>query len=185
MCIPNMKMWSRNSETMQHFRRSNLSCLCFKAQLLKILSVIYKLVQSDSFATKRFSFPLTSAHPISGVLNRLRVSSGCACCSHRDIYYNNTQLFGSQKSVDALVDDISCLLKVPRRALHVVGAPLGSRIDRFQSEVVPERKAGGELGFSPVGHVQRLHLGRSVLYGERRHEDQLQLHSGCCSLLKH
>lgn len=45
-------------------------------------------------------------------------------CSHRDIYYNNTQLFGSQRSVDSIVEDISCLLKVPRRALHVVGVRL-------------------------------------------------------------
>lgn len=52
------------------------------------------------------------------------MSSVCTCCSHRDIYYNDTQLFGSQTSVDSIVDDISCLLKVPRRALHVVCAPL-------------------------------------------------------------
>lgn len=112
---------SRNSETKQRFTRSNLFCLCFEAQLLNILSVIYKLVQSDSFATKR------SPPPDISKSNKWRsesvwLSSGCACCSHRDIYYNNTQLFGSQKSVDAMVDDISCLLKVPRRALHVVGA---------------------------------------------------------------
>lgn len=39
---------------------------------------------------------------------------------HRDIYYNDTQLFGSQRNVDIIVDDISCMLKVPRRSLHVV-----------------------------------------------------------------
>uniref|UniRef100_A0A3Q2NTG5 DNA topoisomerase (ATP-hydrolyzing) n=1 Tax=Fundulus heteroclitus TaxID=8078 RepID=A0A3Q2NTG5_FUNHE len=60
------------------------------AQILKILSVIYRLVQSNSYATKR------------------------------DIYYNNTQLFGSQRTVDSIIDDISCMLKVPRRSLHVV-----------------------------------------------------------------
>ncbi|CAB1329340.1 unnamed protein product, partial [Coregonus sp. 'balchen'] len=37
-----------------------------------------------------------------------------------DIYYNDTQLFGSQRTVDSIVDDISCMLKVPRRRLHVV-----------------------------------------------------------------
>ncbi|XP_042266127.1 meiotic recombination protein SPO11 isoform X3 [Thunnus maccoyii] len=62
------------------------------AQILKMLSVIYRLVQSNSYATKR------------------------------DIYYNNTQLFGSQKTVDNIVDDISCMLKVPRRSLHVAVA---------------------------------------------------------------
>lgn len=39
---------------------------------------------------------------------------------NRDIYYNDPQLFGSQKTLDAIVDDISCLLRVPRRSLHVV-----------------------------------------------------------------
>ncbi|XP_030589981.1 meiotic recombination protein SPO11 isoform X2 [Archocentrus centrarchus] len=65
------------------------------AQILKILSVIYRLVQSNSYATKR------------------------------DIYYNNTQLFGSQKAVDSIVDDISCMLKVPRRSLHVLATSKG------------------------------------------------------------
>uniref|UniRef100_A0A8C7XBJ0 DNA topoisomerase (ATP-hydrolyzing) n=1 Tax=Oryzias sinensis TaxID=183150 RepID=A0A8C7XBJ0_9TELE len=65
------------------------------AQILKILSVIYRLVQSNSYATKR------------------------------DVYYNNTQLFGSQRSVDTIVDDISCMLKVSRRALHVMATSKG------------------------------------------------------------
>ncbi|XP_070695056.1 meiotic recombination protein SPO11 [Pempheris klunzingeri] len=65
------------------------------AQILKILSVIYRLVLSDSYATKR------------------------------DIYYNNTQLFGSQKTVDGIVDDVSCMLKVPRRSLHVLATSKG------------------------------------------------------------
>ncbi|XP_034446262.1 meiotic recombination protein SPO11 isoform X3 [Hippoglossus hippoglossus] len=72
------------------------------AQILKILSVIYKLVQSNSYATKRFTN-----------------------CFHRDIYYNNTQLFVSQTTVDSIVDDISCMLKVPRRSLHVLATSKG------------------------------------------------------------
>lgn len=51
-------------------------------------------------------------------------------CFHRDIYYNNTQLFGSQNTVDHIVDDISCMLKVPRRSLHVVSAGLMSILQR-------------------------------------------------------
>ncbi|XP_054465040.1 meiotic recombination protein SPO11 [Anoplopoma fimbria] len=65
------------------------------AQILKIFLIIYRLVQSNSFATKR------------------------------DIYYNNTQLFGTQKAVDGIVDDISCMLKVPRRSLHVMATSKG------------------------------------------------------------
>uniref|UniRef100_A0A672RIS6 DNA topoisomerase (ATP-hydrolyzing) n=1 Tax=Sinocyclocheilus grahami TaxID=75366 RepID=A0A672RIS6_SINGR len=65
------------------------------ALILKLLSVIYKLVQSDSYATKR------------------------------DIYYNDPQLFGSQKTLDSILDDISCMLKVPRRSLHVFATSKG------------------------------------------------------------
>ncbi|XP_053499457.1 meiotic recombination protein SPO11 [Ictalurus furcatus] len=65
------------------------------ALILKALSTIYKLVQSDSYVTKR------------------------------DIYYNDPQLFGSQKTLDAIVDDISCLLRVPRRSLHVCATTKG------------------------------------------------------------
>ncbi|XP_061590830.1 meiotic recombination protein SPO11 [Cololabis saira] len=64
-------------------------------QILKILSVIYRLVQSNSYSTKR------------------------------DLYYNDTQLFSSQQTVDRIVDDISCMLKVPRRSLHVLATSKG------------------------------------------------------------
>lgn len=60
-------------------------------------------------------FPL-----ISEIVLSCLIISEFAYCFHRDIYYNNTQLFGSQKTVDSIVDDISCMLKVPRRSLHVV-----------------------------------------------------------------
>ncbi|CAG6021659.1 unnamed protein product [Menidia menidia] len=64
-------------------------------QILKILSVMYRLVQSNSYSTKR------------------------------DIFYNDTQLFGSQRTVDIIVDDISCMLKIPRRSLHVLATSKG------------------------------------------------------------
>ncbi|XP_005392314.1 PREDICTED: meiotic recombination protein SPO11 isoform X3 [Chinchilla lanigera] len=62
------------------------------ALILKILSMIYKLVQSNTYATKR------------------------------DIYYTDSQLFGNQTIVDNIIDDISCMLKVPRRSLHIAVA---------------------------------------------------------------
>ncbi|XP_029911932.1 meiotic recombination protein SPO11 isoform X3 [Myripristis murdjan] len=43
----------------------------------------------------------------------------------RDIYYKDPQLFGSQRNVDFIVDDISCMLKVPRRTLHVLATSKG------------------------------------------------------------
>ncbi|NWI75741.1 SPO11 protein, partial [Dryoscopus gambensis] len=41
-------------------------------------------------------------------------------CLDRDIYYSDTLLFGSQSVVDQIINDISCMLKIPRRSLHVV-----------------------------------------------------------------
>ncbi|XP_048203467.1 meiotic recombination protein SPO11 isoform X1 [Perognathus longimembris pacificus] len=65
------------------------------ALILKILSMIYKLVQSNTYATKR------------------------------DIYYTDSQLFGNQTTVDNIIDDISCMLKVPRRSLHILSTSKG------------------------------------------------------------
>ncbi|XP_006141943.2 meiotic recombination protein SPO11, partial [Tupaia chinensis] len=65
------------------------------ALVLKILSMIYKLVQSNTYATKR------------------------------DIYYTDSQLFGNQTVVDSIINDISCMLKVPRRSLHILSTSKG------------------------------------------------------------
>ncbi|GAB1287271.1 Meiotic recombination protein SPO11 [Apodemus speciosus] len=43
----------------------------------------------------------------------------------RDIYYTDSQLFGNQAAVDRIIDDISCMLKVPRRSLHVLSTSKG------------------------------------------------------------
>uniref|UniRef100_A0A8C6UYY5 DNA topoisomerase (ATP-hydrolyzing) n=1 Tax=Neogobius melanostomus TaxID=47308 RepID=A0A8C6UYY5_9GOBI len=108
LSLPNRSSWVNVRYLLQHC--SSLSTLYFTtfthtcdspasitkfAQIVKILSVIYKLIQSNTYATKR------------------------------DIYYNDTQLFGSQAKVDHIVDDISCLLKVPRRSLHVLATSKG------------------------------------------------------------
>ncbi|XP_077060841.1 meiotic recombination protein SPO11 isoform X2 [Siphateles boraxobius] len=109
---PLLKVMNRSSWTNVRFQKSvglvlkadvsltPLQCDCPSsatkfALILKVLSVIYKLVQSDSYATKR------------------------------DIYYNDMQLFGSQRTLDFIVDDVSCLLKVPRRSLHVLATSKG------------------------------------------------------------
>ncbi|KAF1577577.1 Meiotic recombination protein SPO11, partial [Eudyptes moseleyi] len=65
------------------------------ALMLRILSMIYKMVQSNTYATKR------------------------------DIYYSDTLLFGSQSVVDNIINDISCMLKIPRRSLHILSTTKG------------------------------------------------------------
>ena len=39
----------------------------------------------------------------------------------RDIYYSDVIFFGSQSVVDEIIDNLACMLKVPRHCLHVVG----------------------------------------------------------------
>uniref|UniRef100_A0A8D0H3Z9 DNA topoisomerase (ATP-hydrolyzing) n=1 Tax=Sphenodon punctatus TaxID=8508 RepID=A0A8D0H3Z9_SPHPU len=65
------------------------------ALMLKILSMIYKMVQNNTYATKR------------------------------DIYYTDTLLFGNQSVVDNIINDISCMLKTPRRSLHILSTTKG------------------------------------------------------------
>ncbi|XP_014664431.1 PREDICTED: meiotic recombination protein SPO11-like isoform X2 [Priapulus caudatus] len=65
------------------------------ALMVHLLSVIYRLVHTNTFCTKR------------------------------DIYYQNPELFGSQRHLDEIVDDIACLLAVPRRSLHVTATSKG------------------------------------------------------------
>jgi meiotic recombination protein SPO11 len=43
----------------------------------------------------------------------------------RDIYYTNTELYQSQRMVDEIVDDLSCLFNVPRRDTHIIASPKG------------------------------------------------------------
>ena len=50
--------------------------------------------------------------------------SSLFCLSCRDIYYQDPELFGSQHMLDGIVDNISCMLYVPRWHLHVVSAYL-------------------------------------------------------------
>jgi meiotic recombination protein SPO11 len=39
---------------------------------------------------------------------------------HRNIYYQNTELFREQRVVDALVDDLAFTLGIGRNALNIV-----------------------------------------------------------------
>ncbi|XP_054837189.1 meiotic recombination protein SPO11 [Eublepharis macularius] len=64
------------------------------ALFLKLLSIIYKMVQTNIYATKR------------------------------DIFYTDTR-FGNQRVVDNIINDISCMLKIPRRSLHILSTSKG------------------------------------------------------------
>ncbi|KAJ7387730.1 endodeoxyribonuclease [Desmophyllum pertusum] len=59
------------------------------AATLRIMAFCYRLLQQDTCATKR------------------------------DIYYSDVPFFGNQSVVDAIIDNLACMLKVPRYCLHV------------------------------------------------------------------
>ncbi|XP_067143266.1 meiotic recombination protein SPO11 isoform X2 [Centruroides vittatus] len=65
------------------------------ALILHILAKIYHLIQTNTYSTKR------------------------------EIYYQNINLFGSQNTLNTIIDDISCLLKVPRNQLHIMATSKG------------------------------------------------------------
>ncbi|XP_066480806.1 meiotic recombination protein SPO11 [Tiliqua scincoides] len=65
------------------------------ALFLKLLSIIYKMVQTNIYATKR------------------------------DIFYTDTLCFGNQRVVDNIINDVSCLLKISRRSLHILSTSKG------------------------------------------------------------
>ncbi|XP_022089944.1 meiotic recombination protein SPO11-like [Acanthaster planci] len=62
---------------------------------LRVIAMCYKLVQSNTFSTKR------------------------------DLYYKDTELFGSQSTLDDILKNICCMLNVPRRSLHVLATSKG------------------------------------------------------------
>ncbi|XP_020605537.1 meiotic recombination protein SPO11-like [Orbicella faveolata] len=65
------------------------------AATLQIIAFCYRLLQQDTYATKR------------------------------DIYYSDVPFFGNQGVVDSVVDNLACMLKVPRYCLHVLAASKG------------------------------------------------------------
>lgn len=65
------------------------------AATVKVLTVIYQLLESNTYSTKR------------------------------DIYYQDPKLFKSQAVVDGIVDNLSCMLKIPRWNLHVLATSKG------------------------------------------------------------
>ncbi|XP_038057480.1 meiotic recombination protein SPO11-like isoform X2 [Patiria miniata] len=62
---------------------------------LRVVAMCYTLVQSNTYSTKR------------------------------DLYYNDTKLFGSQSTLDETMENICCMLNVPRRSLHVLATSKG------------------------------------------------------------
>ncbi|PFX31488.1 Meiotic recombination protein SPO11 [Stylophora pistillata] len=80
-------------------RFSSMASIGKFAATLRVMAFCYKLLQQDTYATKR------------------------------DIYYSDVPFFGNQNVVDSIIDNIACMLKVPRHCLHVLAA--SKAIDRL------------------------------------------------------
>ncbi|KAK3599869.1 hypothetical protein CHS0354_022440 [Potamilus streckersoni] len=87
LTINGTKTTSVRFESFQSVRKFGL--------LMKVLSVMYKLVQTDKYCTKR------------------------------DIFYQDTSFYGTQSILDGIVDNISCMLEIPRWHLHVLATLKG------------------------------------------------------------
>ncbi|CAM1319925.1 SPO11 (predicted) [Pycnogonum litorale] len=105
--IPSRNKWSNMiyDERIGIRLKANPSCSVIKFSnpsslrriklLVKLMSKMYELIQNNRYSTKR------------------------------DLYYEDPQLYGNQKTVDDGIDDISCLLNIPRWRLHVLATSKG------------------------------------------------------------
>ncbi|XP_046337078.1 meiotic recombination protein SPO11-like [Haliotis rufescens] len=83
-------------QKLSHVRFDSLQSVKKFGLMTRILSIIYKLIQQNKYCTKR------------------------------DLYYQYPELFGSQTTLDNLVDNVACLLETPRWELHVLATCKGS-----------------------------------------------------------
>ncbi|ELT88325.1 hypothetical protein CAPTEDRAFT_89794 [Capitella teleta] len=65
------------------------------ALTMKVLSKVHQLVRTDTFCTKR------------------------------ELYYQDVKLFPGQSTLDDIVDDVACMLQVPRWNLHILATSKG------------------------------------------------------------
>ncbi|XP_045159068.2 meiotic recombination protein SPO11-like [Mercenaria mercenaria] len=85
----------RRNQRMTTVRFESLQSVKKLGLMMKVLSVMYRLVKTNHYCTKR------------------------------DIYYQDPSLFGSQHTLDGIVDNISCMLEIPRWELHVLATSKG------------------------------------------------------------
>ncbi|XP_048203469.1 meiotic recombination protein SPO11 isoform X3 [Perognathus longimembris pacificus] len=126
------------------------------ALILKILSMIYKLVQSNTYATKR------------------------------DIYYTDSQLFGNQTTVDNIIDDISCMLKVPRRSLHILSTSKGliaGNLRYMEEDGTRVNCSCGATATAVPSNIQGIRSAKFLLIVEKDATFQRLLDDNFCSKL--
>lgn len=88
LCVNDaMKMTSVRFDSKQSIKKFTL--------MMKLLSMVYGLIQTDRYCTKR------------------------------DLYYQDTVLFGNQTALDDALENVSCMLHVPRWRLHVLATSKG------------------------------------------------------------
>ena len=92
-------------------------CSNHLAKFLKVLSMIYGLLQADRTATKR---DLYYRDP--KVFLEKKILSKFITII---VIFLSLQLFESQTSIDHIIDDIGCMLDVPRHMLNVVATSKG------------------------------------------------------------
>ncbi|XP_019629274.1 PREDICTED: meiotic recombination protein SPO11-like [Branchiostoma belcheri] len=130
------------------------------ARTLQVLAISYRLVQTNTYSTKR------------------------------DVFYNNTKLFGSQRVLDTIVDDIACMLNVPRHSLHILATSKGcvagdlTLVDSDGSFLDCSVASGGTMVPAHVQHITNLHSNaKFVLVVEKDATFQKLLDDGFCRKL--
>ncbi|CAG2227142.1 SPO11 [Mytilus edulis] len=116
------QMSSGESPTMKHINRSTWENISFKENIglqmvndPKMTTVRYESPQS----TKKFALMIK----VMSIMFTLVQTD--KYCTKRDLFYQDPTFFGNQMAVDEAVDNISCMLQIPRWHLHVLGTSKG------------------------------------------------------------
>ncbi|XP_063441714.1 meiotic recombination protein SPO11-like [Mytilus trossulus] len=116
------QMSSGESPTMKHINRSTWENISFKENIglqmvndPKMTTVRYESPQS----TKKFALMIKVMSIMYTLVHTDKY------CTKRDLFYQDPTFFGNQLAVDEAVDNISCMLQIPRWHLHVLGTSKG------------------------------------------------------------
>ncbi|KAK3084427.1 hypothetical protein FSP39_013385 [Pinctada imbricata] len=129
--------------------------------LIKVISMIHQLMTSGRYATKR------------------------------DLYYQDAEGIGSQPTLDDAVDNVSCMLQIPRWHLHILATSKGcvagnlSFLDADGSYVDCSKTKNGILVPSHIEALQQVHTtARFLLIVEKDAVFQKLLDDNFCEHMK-
>ncbi|XP_052258155.1 meiotic recombination protein SPO11-like isoform X2 [Dreissena polymorpha] len=149
---PNQRQTTIRFESLQSLKKFGM--------MLKVLAVMYRLVKTNHYCTKR------------------------------DLYYQDPTVFGNQHTLDSLVNNIACMLGVPRWHLHVLASSKGCIAGDLMFEDADNNYIdcrNSQMGIQVPNHVTGIHnivtCARFILVVEKDATFQKLLEDKVCNTL--